>query len=711
MAKTFATFIVVAAILFAPPLSGAKHETWVEARSPNFIVVSNAGEKQASKTALQFEEIRAVFRQSIPMVGSHPSPVITILAVKDEDSLHALLPEYWVKGHMHPAGIFYFAMNQYYAAVQLDAQGDNPYETIYHEYYHSVTLPYFPNLPLWVSEGLADFYGNTEIGDKDVGMGRPDVSLIQELKAGQMIPLSTLFKVDHTSPYYNEQNKTSIFYAESWALVHYLMLGDRAAHRQKFADYLLAIRHGASEEEAATKAFGDLKQLQGALTQYIGSRSFYYTRSPAPPKVSEADVKVRELSDAESDAYRGGFEAARGRSQDAKPLLQEALRLDPKLALAYQNLGLAQFIDGQHSEALASLTQAIALDPKNGLTRFLRAYLAMRSSDESTDPHTEDDLRASIAADPDFAEPYSLLSVFLSRNEEDLEEALKLSQKAVSLEPGNPDYQLSVAQVLVRMKRYKEAQTIALAARTMATRPEDVARSDSFMTYLERTREWQEQTDNAAGNTSQNAEANTSASIATGASKIEEVTGSVKKAGCENGGPSLELEAESGTFLLHSPPLGGVQISMPFKPPAGFNLCKSLAGAEVTAKYWPDAKDMSGTLVMIDILSLAENATVNVPLVKYRANALVGETTTAEGKVTDVTCTGHEMQLNILVQGATAVLHARDYSRIEVEQEVSFQTGDFNPCTDLKDKSASITFTVIDHRAYTGEIQRIEVEK
>jgi hypothetical protein len=185
----------------------------------------------------------------------------------------------------------------------------------------------------------------------------------------------------------------------------------------------------------------------------------------------------------------------------------------------------------------------------------------------------------------------------------------------------------------------------------------------------------------------------------------------VKKASCENGGPALEIEAESGTFLLHSPAMGGVQISMPFKAPAGFNVCKSLADAKVTVKYEPDSKDMSGTLVMIDILSLAENTTMNAPLVKYRANAIAGETTTAEGKVTDVTCTGHEMQLNILVQGATAALHARDYSRIEVEQEVSFQTGDFNPCTDLKDKNALITFVVIDHKSYTGEIQRIEVEK
>src|SRR5271170_8480070 len=84
------------AILFstplAAPLAGAKHETWFEARSPNFIVVCNAGDKQARKTAIRFEQIRAVFRRELELASKHESPLITILAVKDEDSMKALLP-------------------------------------------------------------------------------------------------------------------------------------------------------------------------------------------------------------------------------------------------------------------------------------------------------------------------------------------------------------------------------------------------------------------------------------------------------------------------------------------------------------------------------------------------------------------------------------------------------------------------------------------
>jgi hypothetical protein len=47
MKKRILQASVVAMVLTAMPALGANHDKWVEARSPNFIVVSNAGEAQA----------------------------------------------------------------------------------------------------------------------------------------------------------------------------------------------------------------------------------------------------------------------------------------------------------------------------------------------------------------------------------------------------------------------------------------------------------------------------------------------------------------------------------------------------------------------------------------------------------------------------------------------------------------------------------------
>jgi hypothetical protein len=46
------------------------------------------------------------------------------------------------------------------------------------------------------------------------------------LRQTQLLPLSALFAVDASSANYHENNKASIFYAESWLLTHYLMTRD-----------------------------------------------------------------------------------------------------------------------------------------------------------------------------------------------------------------------------------------------------------------------------------------------------------------------------------------------------------------------------------------------------------------------------------------------------------------------------------------------------
>jgi tetratricopeptide (TPR) repeat protein len=484
-------FVFAILMLAAIPPARAKDDKWVEARSQNFIVVSNAGEKQARDVAIQFEQIRELFQRSMPFTKDHPTPVITILAAKDENTLKELLPEYWAeKGHSHPAGIFISFPYQQSIAVQLSGLGDNPYEAIYHEYYHSLTIPYFPGMPVWFSEGMADFYGNSKISDKTALLGMPNFGLVELLHQQSLIPLSTLFQVKQDSPYYNESNKVSIFYGESWALTHYLMVGENGAHRPELQAYLLALGQGESQQDAATKAFGDLGKLQRTLQSYVNSASFYEFRAAAPDKIPESAVEVHPISDAEADAYRGGFLALHKQYKPAEDLLQEAIRLDPKLALAQQNLAISYYFQEKSAEAISALSAAIELDPKVTVTRYLRADLTSRTSGSGqSNPQVEADLRAAIAANSNFAPAYGLLANHLATRGEQLPEALDFAKKSVALEPGNSYYQLAVARVLARMQEYDQAQAVATTARANARDANSKANADQFLEFLRNARE------------------------------------------------------------------------------------------------------------------------------------------------------------------------------------------------------------------------------
>ncbi len=606
--------LVFGIFVLAALTAQAKQETWVEVRSPNFVVLSNAGEKQARKTAVQFEQIRALFRQTFQFANNAPSPVITIFAVKDESSLHELLPEYWAKGHAHPAGIFFSRLNQFYVAIQLDAPGDNPYMGIYHEYYHSISLPFFPGMPVWLAEGLADFFGNSRIDGDKAYMGDPDPGLIQLLRQERLIPLDVLFSVDHSSPYYNEQNKISVFYAESWALTHYLFIGDGGAHRQLLNNYLTLLGQGATQQDAAAKAFGDFGKLQLTLQSYIQNDRYYDLHAPAPPKLADADLTARTLSEAEVDAERGGFEAARGRLEDAKPLLDDAVRLDPKLALARQNLGILELFEGQKDEAIDSLSQAIALDPKNGTAHYLRAYATASSGGLiADDQQLEGDLRQAIAQDPTFAAPYAMLAVYLAANSDASPEALSLAKKAVELQPGTAEYQVNLAQVLMRMRRYNDAQLLLQRSRIEAASPVERGRIDQMLTVLQQFRNNPESMGPAPSENQpplptlqhrpESAPAAGSASSdSTPQSASREISGVVISVSCGQG-IQVQVQAASGaTYRLHVAPGAQFHFEMDAQPPTGFNPCSSIKGLHVTAHYTPDDADgETGTLELLEI--------------------------------------------------------------------------------------------------------------
>jgi predicted Zn-dependent protease len=649
MPRSMVAAVLGTLFLFASALA-APTGKWVEVRSPNFIVVSNAGEGQARRTAVQFEQIRSLFRDSLSYVKNSPSPVITIMAVNDEDALRELLPEYWVqKGHSHPAGIFVDGgYDQFQVAVNLAAHGDNPYEGLYHEYYHSVTMPYSPGLPVWVAEGMADFFGNSEIGDKTALLGMPNPHLIEELRHSALIPLPVLFKADRSSPYYNEQNKVSIFYAESWALIHYLMLGDKRSHNASFGSYLTALNQGATQDEAAAKALGDLRKLQDNLKEYIGRLTFPAVQVPAPARVPETSLGTRALSQAEVDAYSGGFLTLHRQFEQAESLLKEAAQLDPKLALTQKNLAFLHLFRDERADAVACLSAAIAFDSHDAATRFLRAQLAFGGASEG-DPQIEEDLRQAVALKADFAEANGLLAIYLLTNNEKLPEALAFAQKAISLEPANVRFQIDRAQVLISMRRYDDAEAVGQSLR--ASNDDTVReRAEQLLAYVKQARDYDARERQRQEESAARANALATARSAQAAARADQIASRTDEARPE----SLESSADK------------------ISPPSG------------------------------------PSGDPNAPVLKRRGGA-----NDVIGVVIQVHCNGNEMDVTAKIPDRQAPLlfHAKDRTRIGYTSSIPAIHDDIDPCSELKGHTAKIVFTPSASKWLDGDLVHIEVEK
>jgi hypothetical protein len=155
--------------------SGEAIEPWVEVRSGHFVVASNAGESEARRIALEFERVRGIFHAAFPKFRVDPAQPIVILAARDEATMKMIAPDEWQgEGKVRPSGLFHSDGEKDYVVLRLDGQGTTAFHTIYHEYTHALLFLNFKHLPLWVSEGVAEFFGNSTVGERDVRTGTAD---------------------------------------------------------------------------------------------------------------------------------------------------------------------------------------------------------------------------------------------------------------------------------------------------------------------------------------------------------------------------------------------------------------------------------------------------------------------------------------------------------------------------------------------------------
>jgi tetratricopeptide (TPR) repeat protein len=442
-------------VLSAAPAAAA--ETWVAARSPHFAVVTNGGERQARRVAHQFEQIRALFQAGFK-VRLDPGRPFVILAVKDEASMRELAPWYWERrGGVRPAGLFARGSDKHYVLMRLDLDDtEQPYHVLYHEYVHLVTSLNYCRLPLWLSEGLAEFYATAEIDEESVRWGRIQAWHVHQLREGSLLPLADLLAADHGSRFYNEGSRATMFYAQSAVLTHYLMLGSRERSGQLSAFAKLLIED-VPEDEAFRRTLGDAKQLEKEVRAYVAR--FMFQGLKAPAKLEAQAIRSYALSPADAAAIRGDFLARQGRAREARKLLEEAARLAPDLSVAYESLGLLELRDGRNQEAARHLARSVELFPQNYLALYHSATVGEAKTPEER-ARREKDLRRVIELNPQFPLAYARLARLLSTDDGKGEEALGLARRASELDPAVISHQLLVKWILANLGRKEEAARV-----------------------------------------------------------------------------------------------------------------------------------------------------------------------------------------------------------------------------------------------------------
>lgn len=670
--RRFMLFCVAGALLLtienvANPAS--KPQAWTRLRSPNFIVVTNGTEKQARRVAYQFEMIRAVFRQVFNIKGSTTDPPIIIIAAKDEATLKPLLPDYYqAKGSAHPSGFYLGGPEKNYVALRLDVsmnrEASEPFEQVYHEYVHYLTRRLMSQLPLWLTEGLAEFYGNTRIDGKSVWVGTPSGTNLTVLRQSQLLPLSTLFAVNASSSFYHEENKTSIYYAESWALTHFLMTRDWREKTHRLSQFVTLLGQNVAQEEAAKRTIGEPEALQGALRGYIGLFAFTAARFEAPTEVDEDSINPDPISEAESLAVRGDFLVHSRRFAEAQQMLQESLKSDPKLAAAHESMGLLFAEQDKIDEANKWYSQAVALNSQSCIANFYYAANLLKGKlDDDLAAKAEASLRTAIRINPEFAPSYDTLTYLIVIRNRGLEEARMLMLQAVSLEPGNVHYRLRMAQLLERMGRTDDALRVATLAASMAKTPEESAEAQSTLNSVRQFQEYQRH--------------------------MKEQEEAVKKARTEAArqtGSDLDEQRESTS--------GGTLRSAGNSPADGTEppLLRHREGEKSTLKE--------------------DFHTEVVESIPRERPELLTRREVVEGTITDSRCSGTAtLELTLASSAGTRQLFTDNYFKIPYSALNYTPQGILNPCVDMKGMRAHVTYRPAKNQPQQGEIIAVQLVK
>jgi predicted Zn-dependent protease len=371
------------------------------------------------------------------------------------------------------AGFFQAGSEVNYITLRLlnDVHTDqDPFTIIFHEYTHLLVRNTKGHVPLWFNEGLAEYYSTFSISDQRVVVGRPIARHVYLLRENRMLPLRTLFQIDQSSPYYSESDKQSIFYAEAWALVHYLMLGKNGGMDQ-MSKFLELLGAKVPADEAFQQAFAmSVDAMENELRGYIQRDRYPVSGGSLTTKVSARDETTSaEISEAEAQAYLGDLLLKNNRP-DCEAYLQRALALDPDLPMANASLGLWRVRQGRSDEARKSLERALAASSQNYLINYYYAYALSREGNRDMQsvmgfvPNTagkmRDALKRAIELRPDFLESYNLLAFVNLVTETDLDETVLMLKKVLATSPERMDLVFMLAQIDMRLEDFATARTL-----------------------------------------------------------------------------------------------------------------------------------------------------------------------------------------------------------------------------------------------------------
>jgi Tfp pilus assembly protein PilF len=198
--------------------------------------------------------------------------------------------------------------------------------------------------------------------------------------------------------------------------------------------------------------------MQGELASYLRVQKFESLSLAVRSSLLTAQaMTTRPIGAAETCCCLGDELVRVGKTEQAEKLFLRGARIVPANPFPYEGLGLMASERGDHAHAVEQLKHAIDSGSKSFLTHYLCARELLAQTATAPDQYSrvepgqaaeiQKELETSLALMPEFGPGHHLLGFFQLLQEQNLAAADLHLKRAIELEPENPSYLLTLAQV------------------------------------------------------------------------------------------------------------------------------------------------------------------------------------------------------------------------------------------------------------------------
>ena len=454
--------VLLGLTLLAGAARGAE-ETWIKAVTDRFTILTTEGESVARKWAIELEQFRRGLQTAVPVPAERLRPV-TVVLFRNARAMEPYVP--LEGGKPAKIGGFFVRANDINTIMLSAAR--NAAETrrvIFHEAVHWHLSAREGYVPLWLGEGLAEVYATFELpNSRSYAFGAAMDEHVELLREESLLPLPKLLGLGRESLLYNEVTRSGIFYAQSWALVHYLLFGEQAPGRAAVQRYLELLPVVRSADDAFLAAFGaDYATLEVRLRRYIAGGSYHkhvYSRSTAD---ITRMVKIGLAGPADVALAKGSLLLGARSADEAEPYLARAAELAPLDPRPWELLGHVAVERKDFGTALSVLTKSAAAGSTSYLVyhnlavsrlpELLQPWLPNVPVNPEAMDEAAADFRRAIALSPSHVASYEGLAGVMRGMATFVPGDLDLLARGSQQSPGNAMIEAGIAAAEIRAGR------------------------------------------------------------------------------------------------------------------------------------------------------------------------------------------------------------------------------------------------------------------